>query len=66
MDLQATLDTQQAASSPIGPAPVTSTTRGRQTARLAIRLICSQALATTLVGSSSTPVRVSLGSTLTT
>ena len=54
-----------AASKPTGPAPVTSATRGCQDgARLPMRSICSQALATTLVGSSSTPSVPSAGSSL--
>jgi hypothetical protein len=44
-----------AASRPIGPAPVTSTVRGSRSARWPTAAICSHALVTTAVGSSSTP-----------
>ena len=40
---------------PIGPAPVTSTCRGSQKARARMAATSSQALATTVAGSSSTP-----------
>ena len=51
---------------PIGPAPATSATRTRPLgARRAIRSICSQALATTLAGSVSTPRSPSRSGTLT-
>ena len=49
---------------PIGPAPVTSTTLADLGARAAIRSICSQALATTLAGSVSTPRSPSRSGTL--
>ena len=39
----------------MGPAPVTTALVGSQWARPPIRSTCSQALATTLVGSSRTP-----------
>ena len=45
---------RSAASSPIGPAPVTSTRRGDQAARPPIRSMWSHAFATTLAGSTST------------
>ena len=51
-----------AASSPIGPAPVTSTVRGSQKARWPTATTCSHAFATTVVGSSSTPRSPSEGS----
>ena len=44
-----------AARRPIGPAPVTSAVRGSQKARRPTAATCSQAFATTVVGSSSTP-----------
>ena len=44
-----------AASMPMGPAPVTTTVWGSQWARPPMRSTCSHALATTLVGSRSTP-----------
>ena len=44
-----------AARRPIGPAPVTSAVRGSQKARRPTATTCSQALTTTVVGSSSTP-----------
>ena len=46
---------RRAARRPIGPAPVTSTVRGSQKARWPTTTICSQALVTTVVGSSRTP-----------
>ena len=49
---------------PIGPAPVTSTWRGSQKARARMTATSSQALATTVVGSSSTPRMPSEGSSL--
>src|SRR5208337_2295554 len=45
----------RAASKPIGPAPVTSTVLGSQKARWPTAITASQALATTVVGSSRTP-----------
>src|SRR5580704_10974074 len=44
-----------AASRPIGPAPVTRTVRGSQSAHWPTAAICSHGLVTTAVGSSSTP-----------
>src|SRR5688572_776651 len=52
-----------AASRPMGPAPVTSTLLGSQKARCPTACTCSQALVTTVVGSSSTPRRPSERST---
>ena len=49
---------------PIGPAPVTSTRRGSQKARARMAATSSQALATTVVGSSRTPRMPSDGSIL--
>ena len=54
-----------AASSPTGPAPVTTAVFGSQWARPPMRSTCSHALATTLVGSSSTPSSPREGSTFT-
>ena len=53
-----------AASSPIGPAPVTRAVRGSQNALARMAATCSQALATTVVGSNSTPRMPSEGSIL--
>src|SRR6516164_8822038 len=50
---------------PIGPAPVTRTVRGAQAARWPIFSMWSQALATTVAGSSRTPWMPSAGSTAT-
>ena len=55
-----------AASMPIGPAPVTSAVRGSQNARARMAATISQALATTVVGSSRTPSRPRAGSSLVT
>ena len=55
----------RAASSPIGPAPVTSTWFGRDTERAEILSTCSHALATTDAGSVSTPSSPRLPSTRT-
>ncbi len=49
----------------MGPAPVTTTFWGSQRARPPMRSTCSQALATTLVGSMSTPSAPSPGSIFT-
>ena len=46
-----------AANRPMGPAPVITTVWGSQWARPPMRSTCSHALATTLVGSMSTPKR---------
>ena len=54
-----------APSRPIGPAPVTSTRRGSRLIASPIRLICSTALATTVVGSISIPTERRPGSSLT-
>jgi hypothetical protein len=54
-----------AASSPIGPAPVTSTRSGAKYARAPMRSIWSHALATIEVGSISIPTGSSAESSLT-